>query len=108
MTVPPLPELDEQLSDQQRRKLYAFLDRSHLLVIGQTFIRDMELDDAELISCALWASQYLNLDPDKLDRFFEERFGLFDITQGEYGTWLAQMLLANAENVLIERCGGPN
>jgi hypothetical protein len=108
MTVPTIPEFDEALSQEQRQKLYAFLEWSHQLVIGKPFIRDPELDDSELVSSALWASQYLGLDSDKLDQFFAKHFGIVDITRDEFGRWLTEMRLALPENSLTGDYGGRN
>jgi hypothetical protein len=101
-----LPEYAGELTPLQREQIYSFVDQAHQILEGTHFIEAQEFTDGELLALGMWISQFIQLDPSRLDQAFREAFEI-DIPDS-FHDWLATALLHDGEAWIRLRAGGRN
>ena len=99
---------DLTLSDDQRGKLLEFVAQFDLLYGDADFDCQAEWSDAELLALALRAAEILGFEGDALERFFCDEFGVAGITEGDLGTLINIVTVADVENRIRAAAGGRN
>ncbi len=97
-----------KLSDLQRDSLLGFIVRADTVIGDGTFNSREEWSDPELIALALRAAQLLGYEGAVLNQFFEQQFGIADVTDDDLGTWLAIIMMTDVENRIRAAAGGRN
>jgi hypothetical protein len=89
-----------ELSDQQRGKLLAFISRADASIGDGAFDPETasSSSDAELMALALKAATLLGYEGTHLEKLFQREFEIAGVTEGDLGTWLDLVMLADVES----------
>ena len=96
------------ITDLQRSGLLDFIIEADHVIGDGSFDPTDEFSDYEVILQALLAAHFIGIDPERMNAFFHEQFGLAAVNQKAFDQLLAIVMRDNVEQKIKAAAGGRN
>jgi hypothetical protein len=100
--------MSDELSQDQRAKLFSFVEQFDAIFGDDDFDRNAEWSTPELLALGLRAAEILGYSGQDLEQFFAKEFDVAGVTEGDLDTMLAVAMQTDVEKRIRCAAGGRN